>query len=65
MFGRYPPGELPFEALERDIMKNLAARRLHAGRRELEDRLYERYEVENCIPDLTTQDGLEQDEVDE
>jgi hypothetical protein len=49
---------LPFEALEPQIRERLAARKLHAGRRELEARLLEEYKPTNCIRLLAESLGL-------
>lgn len=51
--GKWPPGELPLEALEDQIVSRLQQRKLHQGRRELKDELIEKYEiVDNIKPTL-------------
>jgi hypothetical protein len=59
VFGRYPAGELPFEALEQDIRQRLMSHQLHQGPRDLRDRLRAEYEFENCIPALMVSRGLD------
>ncbi|HWB78163.1 MAG TPA: peptidylprolyl isomerase, partial [Nannocystaceae bacterium] len=43
--GKWPPGELPKEALEDQIVSRLEQRKLHQGRRELKDELLAKYTV--------------------
>ncbi len=43
--GKWPPGELPKEALEDQIISRLEQRKLHQGRRELKDELLGKYTV--------------------
>jgi parvulin-like peptidyl-prolyl isomerase len=62
VLGRYPPGELPFEALEHDIIEDLTERVTSKGLLELKRRLVEAYVVENCIDDLAAKRGLVEDE---
>jgi parvulin-like peptidyl-prolyl isomerase len=47
MLDKYPPGDLPKEALLEQIRERLGQRKLHQGRRELKDELLARYKVEN------------------
>ena len=47
VFGKYPPGDLPKEALVDQIVERLEARKLHQGRRELKEELEEKYKVVN------------------
>lgn len=49
LYDKYPPGELPFEALEPQLRERLAQRKLHQGRRDLKARLLEEYEVINVM----------------
>ena len=60
VYGKYPPGELPFEALEDQIRERLAARRLHEGRRELRAELLEAYAIDNLMADTLGPDPREQ-----
>src|SRR5690606_32720051 len=51
--GKWPPGELPREALEDQIVSRLQQRKLHQGRRELKDELLGKYKVvDNVTPTL-------------
>jgi peptidyl-prolyl cis-trans isomerase C len=52
VFGKYPPGDLPLEALDDQIRERLSARKLHQGRRDLKDKLMETYEVKNVMDDV-------------
>jgi peptidyl-prolyl cis-trans isomerase C len=52
VFGKYPPGDLPLEALEDQIKERLSARKLHQGRRDLKDELMGKYEVKNIMEEL-------------
>ncbi|MFV8753968.1 peptidylprolyl isomerase [Nannocystaceae bacterium ST9] len=52
VFGKYPPGDLPLEALEDQIKERLAARKLHQGRRDLKDELMGKYEIKNIMEEL-------------
>jgi parvulin-like peptidyl-prolyl isomerase len=52
VFGKYPPGDLPREALEDQIVERLSARKLHQGRRDLKDKLMASYEVKNIMDEL-------------
>ncbi|PRP91215.1 Foldase protein PrsA precursor [Enhygromyxa salina] len=52
VYGKYPPGDLPREALEDQIRERLSARKLHQGRRDLKEKLMETYEVKNIMEDL-------------
>ena len=47
MVNKYPPGDLPKEALVEQIRERLGQRKLHQGRRELKDELLARYKIEN------------------
>lgn len=47
VFGKYPPGDLPKEAIADQIKARLANQKLHQGRRELKERLYTDYAVVN------------------
>jgi peptidyl-prolyl cis-trans isomerase C len=49
--GKYPPGDLPKEALFDQIKERLEARKLHQGKRELKDQLLEKYKVVNKMAD--------------
>lgn len=50
--GKYPPGDLPREALEDQIRERLSARKLHQGRRDLKDKLMAAYEVKNIMDEV-------------
>ena len=52
VYGKYPPGDLPREALEDQISERLSARKLHQGRRDLKDKLMAAYEVKNIMDDV-------------
>ncbi len=52
VYGKYPPGDLPREALEDQIRERLSARKLHQGRRDLKEKLMESYEVKNIMADV-------------
>ena len=52
VFGKYPPGDLPLEALRDQIDERLSARKLHQGRRDLKDELMAKYEVKNIMDEL-------------
>ena len=52
VYGKYPPGDLPMDALEDQIRERLSARKLHQGRRDLKDKLMKAYEVKNIMDDL-------------
>jgi parvulin-like peptidyl-prolyl isomerase len=47
VIAKYPPGDLPKEALVDQIRERLSQRKLHQGRRELKDELLVRYKVDN------------------
>ena len=47
--GKWPPGELPKEALEDQIINRLEQRKLHQGRRELKEELMAKYEIKDNI----------------
>ena len=51
VFGKYPPGDLPKEALVDQIKERLEARKLHQGKREMKDELLEKYKVQNKMAD--------------
>ena len=44
---KYPPGDLPKEALAEQLRERLYQRKLHQGRRELKDELMAKYKVDN------------------
>lgn len=52
VYGAWGPGELPLDALEAQIRERLAARKLHAGRRELKARLFEEHAPINCVQQM-------------
>jgi parvulin-like peptidyl-prolyl isomerase len=52
VYGKYPPGDLPREALEDQIVERLSARKLHQGRRDLKEKLMATYEVKNIMDEL-------------
>lgn len=52
VYGKYPPGDLPREALEDQIIERLSARKLHQGRRDLKEKLMSTYEVKNIMEEL-------------
>jgi parvulin-like peptidyl-prolyl isomerase len=52
VFGKYPPGDLPREALEDQIIERLSARKLHQGRRDLKEKLMAAYEVKNIMDEV-------------
>lgn len=53
LLGKWPPGELPIEALDDQIRDRLRQRKLHQGRRELKERLLGEYTiVDNIAPTL-------------
>jgi parvulin-like peptidyl-prolyl isomerase len=52
VFGKYPPGDLPLEALKDQIEERLSARKLHQGRRDLKDELLAKYEIKNIMEEL-------------
>ncbi|MEZ4452796.1 MAG: peptidylprolyl isomerase [Nannocystaceae bacterium] len=45
--GKYPPGDLPKEALADQLRERLKQRKLHQGRRELKEALLAKYKVDN------------------
>ena len=47
LLNKYPPGDLPKEALVEQIRERLSQRKLHQGRRDLKEELLARYKVEN------------------
>ena len=49
LYKRYPPGELPYEALENSYRQRLETRKMHEGRRYLADELEQKYGVVNEI----------------
>lgn len=51
VLGQWPPGELPKEALEDQIIDRLSQRKLHQGRRELKDDLLRKYTIVDNIKD--------------
>jgi parvulin-like peptidyl-prolyl isomerase len=52
VYGKYPPGDLPREALEDQIVERLSARKLHQGRRDLKEKLMSTYTVKNIMEEL-------------
>ncbi|MCA9685099.1 MAG: peptidylprolyl isomerase [Myxococcales bacterium] len=52
VYGKYPPGELPLEALRDQIEERLAARKLHQGRRDLKEELLAKYEIKNIMDEM-------------
>ncbi len=51
--GKWPPGDLPVEALQDDIIERLRTRKLHQGRREMKEALLAKYTiVDNIEPTL-------------
>ena len=52
VFGKYPAGDLPKQALEDQIRERLSARKLHQGRRDLKQSLMDSYEVKNTMEEL-------------
>jgi parvulin-like peptidyl-prolyl isomerase len=52
VYGKYPPGDLPREALEDQIKERLSARKLHQGRRDLKQKLMDSYEVKNVMEEV-------------
>ncbi|MCA9714929.1 MAG: peptidylprolyl isomerase [Myxococcales bacterium] len=51
LLGRYAPGDLPKEALEDQLKTRLEQRKLHQGRRDMKERLLEKYKVKNFMQD--------------
>ncbi len=49
LVAKYPPGELPRDALADQIRDRLSNQRFHKGRRDLRDRLYKDYKVVNLM----------------
>ncbi len=47
LIAKYPPGDLPKEALVEQIRERLGQRKLHQGRRDLKEALLAKYKVEN------------------
>jgi hypothetical protein len=47
LIAKFPPGDLPKEALVEQIRERLGQRKLHQGRRDLKEELMARYKVEN------------------
>lgn len=52
VLAKYPPGDLPKEALVDQIKERLSQRKLHQGRRELKDALLAKYTVKNTMEEL-------------
>ena len=46
---KYPPGDLPKEALVEQIRERLGQRKLHQGRRDLKEELLARYTIKNTM----------------
>ncbi len=51
LLGRYAPGDLPKEALADQLKQRLQQRKLHQGRRDMKERLLEKYKVKNHMQD--------------
>lgn len=51
--GRWPPGELPIDALEDAIRERLASRKLHQGRETLKEELLKRYSPTDFVSPTT------------
>ena len=63
LLAKYPPGDLPKEALVEQIRERLSQRKLHQGRRDLKEALLARYKVENKMeealgPDPRAKKGM-------
>ena len=63
LIAKYPPGDLPKEALVEQIRERLSQRKLHQGRRDLKEALLARYKVENKMeealgPDPRAKKGM-------
>ncbi len=52
VIAKYPPGDLPKEALADQIKERLAQRKLHQGRRDLKEALLAKYKVKNIMDDV-------------
>lgn len=52
VLNKYPPGDLPKEALADQIKERLSQRKLHQGRRELKEALLLKYKVKNTMEDV-------------
>ncbi len=52
VLNKYPPGDLPKEALADQIKERLSQRKLHQGRRELKEALLAKYKVKNTMEDV-------------
>lgn len=49
--GKYAPGDLPKEALVDTLQQRLSQRKLHQGRRDMKEKLLEKYAVKNHMTD--------------
>jgi parvulin-like peptidyl-prolyl isomerase len=47
LIAKYPPGDLPKEALVEQIRERLSQRKLHQGRRDLKEALLAKYKIDN------------------
>lgn len=52
VLNKYPPGDLPKEALADQIKERLSQRKLHQGRRELKEALLAKYKVKNTMEEV-------------
>ena len=52
ILAKYPPGDLPKEALTDQIRERLGQRKLHQGRREMKDALLSKYTVKNTMEEM-------------
>jgi parvulin-like peptidyl-prolyl isomerase len=52
VLAKYPPGDLPKEALADQIKERLSQRKLHQGRRELKEALLAKYKVKNTMEEI-------------
>lgn len=52
VLAKYPPGDLPKEALADQIKERLSQRKLHQGRRELKEALLAKYKVKNIMEEV-------------
>lgn len=52
VLAKYPPGDLPKEALADQIKERLAQRKLHQGRRDLKEALLAKYKVKNTMEEV-------------
>lgn len=52
VIAKYPPGDLPKEALADQIKERLSQRKLHQGRRDLKEALLAKYKVKNVMEEV-------------